>query len=62
MTEPQVRDAAREAIVAGGDLQEDEVQVLEVQQRQGAHVAKYIVDGQPFERYERLGLEVADAE
>lgn len=52
-----LRDAARESICAGNGPSEDEVRILEVQRRQGQHVAKYVIEGQPHVRYQRVEVE-----
>lgn len=52
-----LRDAARESICEGNGPDESEVRILEVQRRQGQHVAKYVIEGMPHVRYQRVEVE-----
>lgn len=67
MNSAKLCDAARQWLAEqSGAPSEEEIQVVEVQQRQGQYVAKYILLDRPRERYmevplEALGMEEADA-
>jgi len=57
-----LRDAARQYVAEQEGVDEAVVRMLEVQQRQGETVAFYFIEGQEFERHERLPQEVTDGE